>query len=219
MSRLSIRFWGIWGLSLWIVPIIAVVAVVAVWLLPTRYNPQIESSALVLAAILIGWSALQSRSLAYSTRDQIDVSSKMAQETQEARFASLQPIIVMGRTIAYGVIRDVRQIAEQPTIDERTFLYNVGSGPALNLQFYLKEPDRKNPSAIFSGRQLMALSPEEGYDLSLSGVFGQQWLRTQDLVVEYEDVFGRKWCSGLELNHTEGRKDVTVMKLFYEKLD
>lgn len=75
MSKLSIRFWGVWGLSLWIVPIGAVVAVVAVWLLPTRYNPQIESSALVLAAILIGWSALQSRSLAYSTREQMDAES------------------------------------------------------------------------------------------------------------------------------------------------
>ena len=75
MSKLSIRFWGVWGLSLWIVPIGAVVAVVAVWLLPTQYNPQIESSALVLAAILIGWSALQSRSLAYSTREQMDAES------------------------------------------------------------------------------------------------------------------------------------------------
>ena len=219
MSKLSIQFWGVWGLSLWIVPIGAVVAVVAVWLLPTRYNPQIESSALVLAAILIGWSALQSRSLAYSTREQINVSNRMAQEMQETRFASLQPILVMGRTIAYGVIKDVRQIAEQTTIEDRTFLYNVGPGPALNLRFCLKEPSRKNPSGTFSGKELIALSPEEGYELNLKSVFGGQWLRSQDLVVEYEDVFGRKWCSGLELNYTEGQKNVTVMNLFYERLD
>ena len=144
---------------------------------------------------------------------------RIARETAEARFVSLQPILVMGRTIAYGDIRDVRQIAEQTTISDRTFLYNVGSGPALNLRFCLKEPSRKNPSGTFSGKELIALSPEEGYELNLESVFGGQWLRSQDLVVEYEDVFGRKWCSGLELNHTEGRQNVTVMNLFYERLD
>jgi len=199
-----------------------VVAVVAVWLLPTRYNPQIESSALVLAAILIGWSALQSRSLAYSTREQINVSNRMAQEMQEARFASLQPILVMGRTIAYGIIRqagDAREIAEQTTIGDRTFLYNVGSGPALNLLFYLKEPNRKNPTGTFSGKELRALSPGEACELVIKNVFGQKRLSNHDMLVEYEDVFGRKWCSGLELNYTEGQQELTVIKLFYEKLD
>ena len=144
---------------------------------------------------------------------------RIAKETAEARFASLQPIIVMGRTIAYGVIQDVRQISEQTTIGDRTFLYNVGTGPALNLRFYLKEPSRRNPSGTFSGKELKALSPEEGYELNIENAFGQRRLSSHDLVVEYEDVFGRKWCSGLELNYTEGQQELTVLKIFYEKLD
>jgi len=156
---------------------------------------------------------------ARSASQQVGASRKLAEEAREARFASLQPILVMGRTIAYGDIRDVRQIAEQTTISNRTYLYNVGSGPALNLQFYLMEPNRKNPSGTSSGKELRALSTEEGYELSLESIFGEQWLRSQDLVVEYEDVFGRKWRSGLELNHTERQKSVTVVNLFYERLD
>jgi len=144
---------------------------------------------------------------------------KMAKEMEQQRFASLQPIVVMGRTIAYGVIKDVRQIAEQTTIRDRTFLYNVGPGPALNLRFYLKEPNRKNPSGTFSGRELRALSPEEGYELNIGSMFGQKRLSNHDLVVEYEDVFGGKWCSGLELNSIEGQNELTVIKLFYERLD
>ncbi len=147
------------------------------------------------------------------------ICNRMAQEMQEARFASLQPILVMGRTIAYGVIKDVRQIAEQTTIGDRTFLYNVGSGPALNLRFYLKEPNRKTPSGTFGNKELRALSPDEGYELNIENTFGQKRLSSHDLVVEYEDVFGRKWCSGLELNYTQGQKELTVLKLFYEKLD
>ncbi len=209
------HFWGVWGLNLLVVLGVVIIAMLAVWLLPAQYNEKIVSFALVLAAIMMGWGAWQSRSLAYSTREQISVSNRMAQEMQEARFASLQPIIVMGRTIAYGVIRDVRQIAEQTTIGDRTFLYNVGAGPALNLRFYLKEPNRKNPSGTFSGKELRALSPEEGYDLQIE----KRLSSSHDLVVEYEDVFGRKWCSGLELNYSERQNEFTVIKLFYERLD
>lgn len=75
MKRLSKRFWGIWGLSLGVVAGITVAALVAVWLLPTEYNRQIESSALVLAAIMMGWSAWQSRSLAYSAWEQMEAES------------------------------------------------------------------------------------------------------------------------------------------------
>lgn len=75
MGRFSERFWGVWGLILWIVLGITVGAIVAVWLLPVQYNRQIESSALVLAAIMMGWSAWQSRSLAYLTRQRMEAES------------------------------------------------------------------------------------------------------------------------------------------------
>ena len=204
---LLIRWWSVRG---WLIGMVAIVLAVTFDVLTLADGLQI---------VIMYTLVLITAQYAKSTADQAGVSKKMAQETAEARFASLQPILVMGRTIAYGVIKDVRQIAEQTTIGDRTFLYNVGSGPALNLRFYLKEPNRKNPTGTSSGKELRALSPEEGYELNLKSVFGEQWLRSQDLVVEYEDVFGRKWRSGLELNHTEGQKSVTVMNLFYERLD
>ncbi|MBA7503698.1 hypothetical protein ES706_02318 [subsurface metagenome] len=72
MDKVAIRFWGMWGLSLLVVLVVAACAVIAVWLSPTQYSRQIESSALVLAAIMMGWSAWQSRSIAYSSREQIE---------------------------------------------------------------------------------------------------------------------------------------------------
>jgi hypothetical protein len=75
MGRLSERFWGVWGLVLWVVLGVVVAAVVAVWLLPAQYSRQIESTALVLAAIMMGWSAWQGRSLAYLTRQQMEAES------------------------------------------------------------------------------------------------------------------------------------------------
>ena len=86
MDKLPIRFWGVWGLSLLVVLVIVACAVIAVWLLPTQYSRQIESSALVLAAIMMGWSAWQSRSLAYSSREQIE---QMRQQRVEAVRPSL----------------------------------------------------------------------------------------------------------------------------------
>jgi hypothetical protein len=75
MNRSSGRFWGTWGLSLGVVAGITVAALLAVWLLPTQYNSQIESSALALAALMMGWSAWQSRSLAYSAREEMEAES------------------------------------------------------------------------------------------------------------------------------------------------
>ena len=151
---------------------------------------------------------------AKSAAEQTGASRKMAEEMQESRFASLQPIIVMGRTIEQGPIKDARIIVEQTIISDRTWLCNVGPGPALNLHFFLKEPNRKNPSGTFSGKGLKALGPGEVHQLGI-----EKRLSSHDLVVEYEDVFGRKWCSGLELNYTEGQNEFTVINLFYEKLD
>jgi len=44
-------------------------------------------------------------------------------------------------------------------------------------------------------------------------------MSNHDLVVQYEDVLGRKWRSGLELNCTQGEGKFTVKNLFYEKID
>lgn len=194
----------------WLIGLIAIVVAIMFDLLDLAQGIQI----LIMFGLL-----LVTAQYAKSAAEQAGASRKMAKETSEAKFASLQPIVVMGRTIAYGVVRDAREIAPQTTIRDRTWLYNVGPGPALNLRFSLKEPNRKNPSGTFSGGELRALGPGEAYELVIESVIGQKRLSSHDLVVEYEDVFGRKWRSGLELNYTQGQDELTVMNLFYEKLD
>lgn len=152
------------------------------------------------------------------THEQVEASKRMAEEMRESRFASFQPIIVMGRSPASVEPPDKSIVAEQTTIERRTYLYNVGPGPALNLRFFLKEPSRKNPSGTFSGPELRALGAGEVYELDLLNTFGQMRWSSHDLTVEYEDIFGRKWCSGLELNYTSGADRFTVINLFYEKM-
>jgi len=72
MNKLCARFWGMWGGSLLVVAVMIIATLIAVWFLPTQYNQRVGSSALVLAALMMGWSAWQSRSLAYSSREQIE---------------------------------------------------------------------------------------------------------------------------------------------------
>jgi len=159
---------------------------------------------------------------ATSAGRQAKFSSTMAKEMQESRLSSSKPILVMGRTIAYGVIKDVRQVAEQKRVGDRTFLYNVGTGPALNIQFYLKIPNRMGSSRSLAGTELRALSTQEGYEMNMDAIFGhgiQAGIQdSHDLVVEYEDIFGGKWCSGLELVCSEAPSEYEVAKLFYEKM-
>ena len=150
---------------------------------------------------------------------QAEATREMAEEMRQERFASFQPIVVMGRSLASVEPPNVNIVVEQTTIKHRTYLYNVGPGPALNLRFYLKEPNRKNPSGTFSGKELRALGPGEVYELDLKNVFGQMRWASHDLIVEYEDIFAGKWRSGLELNYTQGQEELTVVNLFYEKLD
>jgi hypothetical protein len=156
---------------------------------------------------------------AFFTYLQADAGRKMAKEVRKSRFASLQPIIVVGRNATSGEMRDRRQISEQDTIDDRTWLFNVGPGPALNLRFFLKEPDRRKPTLVLEGSPLSVLAPGEEYELLL--VTMRDWKRKSrhDLVVEYEDVFGRRWCSGLELDYAPQVDKFAVLKVFYERLE
>ena len=156
---------------------------------------------------------------AFFTYEQAVASRKIAEEAHESRFASFQPIVVLGRSPAPIESQDKSVVMEQTAIKHRTYLYNVGPGPALNLRFFIREPNRKNPSGDFSGKELRALGPGEVYELDLMNIFGQMRWSSHDLTVEYEDIFGGKWCSGLELNYTQEQEEFTVLNLFYEKLD
>jgi hypothetical protein len=152
-----------------------------------------------------------------ATNRQVDASLRMANETREARADSLRPIIVLGRQpIQSGDLRIVPLIE----VEENIHLYNVGSGPALNLVFYRYEPNRENPTGSFIGNQRFPVfSPNDTSEIFIKSLFGQVGMSSHDLVVEYEDVFGRKWRSGLELNYTQGEKRYTIKGLFYERMD
>jgi len=89
MNKLCARFWGVWGGSLLVVAVITIATLIAVWFLPVQYNQRVGSSALVLAALMMGWSAWQSRSLAYSSREQIE---EMRQQRMEMMRPSLSLI-------------------------------------------------------------------------------------------------------------------------------
>lgn len=161
---------------------------------------------------------------------------KMRHEMLESRFASFQPIIVMGRwpasleeseqevavvlgaTIKYRTWPPDRKVVREETvIYNRAWVYNLGPGVALNVRFLLETPSRKNTTATRSGPELKALGPDEVYELLL-GEFGDRMTGRCDLTAEYDDVFGRRWCSGLELVYDSQRNCYTVIKLFYERL-
>lgn len=77
MKMPSNKFWGVGGIVLWIVVGATVGFLIAVWLLPPKYISRVESSALVAAAIMMGWSAWQSRSLAYSAKERMEAESSL----------------------------------------------------------------------------------------------------------------------------------------------
>lgn len=73
--------------------------------------------------------------------------------------------------------------------------------------FFRYERSRENPSGSFMGNQrFIALAPGDKSEIYINSLFGQARMSSHDLVVEYEDVFGRKWHSGLELNCTQGER-------------
>jgi hypothetical protein len=156
---------------------------------------------------------------AFFTYLQAAAGRKMAKEVRKSRFASFQPIIVLGRKADYGAMKDKRLISEQDMLEDKTWLFNVGQGPALNIRFVLKEPNRLKPIQVFVGGKLSALARDEAYELEL--VHMRDWKRKSkhDLVIEYEDIFGQIWCSGLELDYEPHVDKFAVLKIFYEKLE
>jgi len=196
-----------WLLKLWAFIVFLVGLGVSYYLLSEDFD-EIALIALIGATLLY----------ALVTYLHIDTSRRTAIEVRKSRFASLQPIIVMGRNISHGAILNERQVEEQDTIANTTWLHNVGWGPALNLGFSMKEPNRKKPLLNIEGRKLSALSPGESYELSLLTI--KDWKRKgkHDLVVEYEDVFGKKWCSGLELDYDPHTDKFAVKGIFYERV-
>jgi hypothetical protein len=144
---------------------------------------------------------------------------RIAKANEEATFASLRPIIVMGRTPSFRTQQVTGEVFTETEIVGRTWLCRMGPGPAVNLRFSLKEPNRINTSQHVSGSAITAFGSGEVYELVLENVFEQLLWCSHDLLVEYEDVFGKKWRSGLELGYTSGADHFKVLNLFYEKME
>jgi len=202
-SRVLLR----WLLKLWPFFVFLIGLGVSYYLLSKDFN-EIALIALIAATLLY----------ALVTYLHIDTSRKTAREVRKSRFASLQPIIVMGRNISHGAMTNERHVSEQDTLADKTWLHNVGQGPALNLGFSMKEPSRKKPLLTLTGSKLSALSPGESYELSLLTI--KDWKRKgkHDLVVQYEDVFGKRWRSGLELDYDHHLDKFAIKNFFYERV-
>lgn len=196
------RWWREHPMRWWLILLVAVIVSQVFGFLSLSEAIQIL---LVFTLVVVTWGyALETR--------------RIARASEEATSASLRPIIVMGRDPSFRVPQVGGEIFALTKIFDRTWLRNVGPGPAMNLRFSLEEPNRINPSGHLSGTSITAFGPGETYELVIENVFGQVRWCSHDLLVEYEDVFGNKWCSGLELSYTSGANHFAVLKLFHEKM-
>lgn len=141
-----------------------------------------------------------------------------AREMHEATVSTFQPIVVLGRHPVSEGPSHRNTVVKQVLMERFTYLHNVGPGPALNLCLSVREPNRKSPSDVVDGEQLRALGPGEAYELDLQKAFGEIRRSSHDLVVEYEDIFGLKWRSGLVLSYDPKTYQFTIIGLFYEKV-
>lgn len=203
MRMVLSKFCWLWALILLLIGI-----VVAYYLVSQDFD---KLALIVLIAVTLIF--------AFFTYLQAEASRGMAKDLRDAKFASFQPVIVMGLVSSYGEIKNARFVNDQMTISDRTWLHNVGNGPALNLQFFLKEPNRKKPVTIFQGGKLGALPRDDWYELTLLSIRDWKKKGRHDLVVEYDDILGKRWCSGLELDYDAHLDKFAILRHFFEKVE
>ena len=146
---------------------------------------------------------------------------EMGEETRKAMASSFRPIVVLGRHPGSKDSPYDCTVAMQRIMEGFTYLQNVGPGPALNLRFNMKEPNRRNPSLVTDGQtELRVLGPGEAYKLDMSQTFGGITCSSHDLTVEYVDIFGVHWCSGLSLVCDDDASGINlrIVAFFYERI-
>jgi hypothetical protein len=172
--------------------------------------------------IITAYYADSAYNQAKSAEKQAQLTNSTLSEMEEQRLFSIHPILILGRTIDYVDDGGIRIISRQSTYTNRTLIYNVGTGPAINLRFFLKIPNRFNPIQSREVKGLLALGTNEGYDCNTDSLFCFSHVNdiasSHDFVIEYEDVFGSKWRSGLELNYSQGQSYFTIIRMFCEQL-
>lgn len=82
MVKLFEKFWG-WGLL--VVVSIIIAATLLVFLLPEKYGTRMDSWALVIAAIMMGWAAWQNRSAAFGIKEQVEEMRKQQKTLDSIR--------------------------------------------------------------------------------------------------------------------------------------
>jgi len=72
--------WGLLGIAL-----LLLVATALVFVLPAKWADRLDSWALVLAAIMMGWSAWQQRHVAHQMKEQYDEMKKQAESIESIK--------------------------------------------------------------------------------------------------------------------------------------
>ena len=144
---------------------------------------------------------------------------RQARASVEMAEASLQPVVVLGRQeVVWPKVGITALVERQETIGGNTTVYNAGNGPAVNLRFVAMGPDRFQAKVAEGPPGLAALGPGEIFRLSLGQSYDKMGWVGHDLCVEYGDVAGRRWRSGLVLKRIDGEQGFAVEGLFYERI-
>lgn len=154
------------------------------------------------------------------TMSYVMAAGRQARASAEIAKASLRPIIVLGRDEVR--MRDVGItpfVRTQGRMSVNTTVCNAGSGPAINLRVLPMAPGRNHATLIEEHSGLAALGAGEMFSLSLRECYERMGWVSHDLCVEYEDVAGRKWRSGLTLNRVQGEQTFAVGALFCEMVE
>lgn len=211
---------------IWWIVLASAIVIVIVLVVCTTFSIFTTSEAVnifLVAALLLVTTvyAVESQLSRKATEKQAAVAMKTGEEAREAMASSFRPIVVLGRHQGSGHSPYDAMVSIQSIMEQFTYLHNVGPGPALNLRFRMVRPNRMKPSEVTDGQtELRVLGPGEVYKLDLERTFGESVCCSQDLTVEYEDIFGADWRSGLALACDDGTTDRTirVVAFFYERI-
>jgi hypothetical protein len=155
----------------------------------------------VVLAVLVSvtyWYAKQTNAIAEATRRQADASMQMAEEMKAARFAALRPIIA------------IRWVGSRPGKEISISFTNIGSGPGLNLSFYLTHPKCRfefkhdRYTVIGVGEKYRIDFPAESFDFKDWAGLG--------INCDYQDVYNQHFRSILS-HESEQQRLLVVSEL------
>ncbi len=138
---------------------------------------------------------------AWEARKQATASARMAEETEQARYDSLRPVIDLApnEKRAADYIKQGLDKALPAEIECR--LRNIGAGPALNIEFCMHHAEKQVGVPFKMGALGAGDSDPRGHHLSLEAAQDGRGLKV--VRVHYEDVFHRTLVSWREVSLDE----------------